>query len=244
MSGLRGSRVALCLAATAAVLLSTRAAGRAAGPKGGGGHAAGGARPAGAASFSGGRSVGGPHGSPYGGGYYGGRYGGYYGYPYYHHHYYPYGYPLAFGLGIGLYSPLAYGTFYYPDYYPAPYGAGAYPYAAPPADAYGAPLGGYPVPADQGYPTTPASGDMAVRVDVRVPVADAEVFFDGTKTNQTGMTRYFESPPLDSGSAYEYTIRARWMEDGKPVTQTRKVTVFAGQRVGVNFGTPAARSPR
>jgi uncharacterized protein (TIGR03000 family) len=223
------------------LLLSTNSAGFAAGGPGGGGHGGGGhagGGHAGAAGHTGGAahfSGGVPHA---GGANYGGNYGGWYGrgyYPYYNHNRYPYGYPFAFGIGIGFYAPLNYGTFYYPDYYIGPSGSN-YLYAPPP-DGYSE---SGPEPSS---PPAPAS-DQSVRVDVRVPVADAEVFFDDSKTSQTGMVRYFESPPLEPGAAYEYTIRARWIADGKPVTQTRKITVFAGQRVGVNFGAPAGRPAR
>ena len=48
----------------------------------------------------------------------------------------------------------------------------------------------------------------------------------------------FQSPPLDPGRNYTYEVRARWTEDAKEVSQTRKVRVRIGQRVTVDFTRP------
>ncbi len=79
----------------------------------------------------------------------------------------------------------------------------------------------------------PAQASMAT-VEVRVP-ADAKVWFDGLPTTMTGNDRVFTSPPLDAGKAYEYEVRAQWMQDGKPVEKTLSVQVTAGQRSLANF---------
>jgi uncharacterized protein (TIGR03000 family) len=68
--------------------------------------------------------------------------------------------------------------------------------------------------------------------------ADAEVFFDGSPTTQTGTERVFASPPLTPGARYSYSIRARWTADGRPVEQTRAVPVTAGAQVRVDFTAP------
>jgi uncharacterized protein (TIGR03000 family) len=83
----------------------------------------------------------------------------------------------------------------------------------------------------------PNTGGAVVKVDVRVP-ADAELWFEGQKTNQTGAERTFQSPPLEPGQKYVYDVRARWKENGKEVEQTRKVRVRAGERVTVDFTKP------
>jgi uncharacterized protein (TIGR03000 family) len=74
----------------------------------------------------------------------------------------------------------------------------------------------------------------AAIMDVRVP-ADAEIWFEGAKTGQSGPKRTFVSPPLEKGQAFTYEIRARWTEGGKPVEQTRQVNVRAGEQVQVDF---------
>jgi uncharacterized protein (TIGR03000 family) len=77
-----------------------------------------------------------------------------------------------------------------------------------------------------------------VLVDVKVPKADAEIWFEGKKTNQTGTARQFSSPLLTPGRDYTYAIRARWVEDGKEVNRTRRVDVHAGDHVTVDFTRP------
>ena len=83
---------------------------------------------------------------------------------------------------------------------------------------------------------TPAQQATAL-VTVLVP-ADAEVFFEGDPTTQTGTERRFVTPPLTVGGRYSYTIRARWTQGGKTVEKTRKVQVTGGANVRVDFRTP------
>ena len=54
-------------------------------------------------------------------------------------------------------------------------------------------------------------------------------------TTQQGIQRTYKSPPLEPGKEYTYTVKARWMMDGKPVEQTREVNVRAGHTSQVNF---------
>jgi uncharacterized protein (TIGR03000 family) len=75
-----------------------------------------------------------------------------------------------------------------------------------------------------------------VTVNVSVP-ADAEIWFDGNKTRQTGPARSFVSPPITPGHDYAYVLKARWLENGKEVTQTRRVIVHAGDVI--NLWIPA-----
>ncbi len=91
------------------------------------------------------------------------------------------------------------------------------------------------------YPISPplaAITDNTAQVEVRLP-ADAELWFEGQKTAQTGSTRTFHSPDLEPNQDYVYNVHARWQADGKPVDETRKVTVHAGDRVVVNLTQPA-----
>ena len=87
------------------------------------------------------------------------------------------------------------------------------------------------------YPVSPplsAVTDNTAKVEVRVP-ADAEIWFEGQRTSQSGTKRMYSSPALESGQDYIYEIHARWNADGKEVDQTRKVTVHAGDHVLVDF---------
>jgi len=77
-------------------------------------------------------------------------------------------------------------------------------------------------------------------ITIRVPV-NAEIWFEGDRTQQTGTSREFVSPPLDRGRTFTYDVRARWTDNnGKVMEKTEKVTVEAGRRSRVDFLTSAA----
>jgi uncharacterized protein (TIGR03000 family) len=156
----------------------------------------------------------------------------------------------------------AYDTYrhgYNPGYYTRPYPVaphgvspghyGGYAYPAPaPGSGKGVVKSGvvytypWPGPAASPLPVGPTAGALApvpigpapVEVEVRVP-ADAEIWFDGARTRQTGKVRQFVSPPVTPGHDYTYEVRARWKEGGKEVTQTRRITVHAGELVSIAF---------
>jgi uncharacterized protein (TIGR03000 family) len=112
---------------------------------------------------------------------------------------------------------------------PAHYGA----YLAPsrptgPGYSYPWPVPLSPRPQPESAPTA-----LPVHIDVRVP-ADAAIWFDGARTKQGGTFRRFVSPPLPVGRSYTYEVRVRWTEE-TPVTQTRRVTVRAGEWVSLTF---------
>ena len=175
---------------------------------------------------------GGGHGG-HGGNFHHGGFVGFYGFPY-GYGFYGFGYPAFYGYGYpGFYG---YG-------YPGLYGygsAGIYGYPYPPS--------GYPVPGPQGpfdpdaHPLAPSPNGgrgLPVTVTLKVP-ANAEVWFNGAKTTQTGTVRQFQSPPVEPGATFEYEIRVTWQQAGQPVTQTRHVTVRAGQNVDLDFRTRIA----
>jgi uncharacterized protein (TIGR03000 family) len=78
----------------------------------------------------------------------------------------------------------------------------------------------------------PATGETA-QITVLVP-DDAEVYFDGTETNKTGIERVFTTQPVGKGT-FSHTIRARWTQDGLPVDKTIKVSFRAGDKIRVDF---------
>jgi len=80
----------------------------------------------------------------------------------------------------------------------------------------------------------PQQQDNSAQVRVIVP-PDAKVWFAGQETTQTGSERDFSSPALTPGKNYYYEVRARWMQNGKPVDQTRRVKVLANQTTTVAF---------
>jgi uncharacterized protein (TIGR03000 family) len=98
----------------------------------------------------------------------------------------------------------------------------------------------------QGYYGAPAGdmgpSDRTVLIDVRVP-PDAEIWFEGAKTQSTGMFREFVSPALEPGQDYTYQVRARWMENGQEVNKDRELRVRAGNQLALDFlGESAAAS--
>jgi uncharacterized protein (TIGR03000 family) len=118
------------------------------------------------------------------------------------------------GSSSGRYSsPVYYSS---PVFYPS--------YAAVPA----------PQDDDYAYGASQETDRNAVLINVRVP-ANAEVWFDGTKTSRTGGVRSFVTPPLEPGREYSYEIRVRWIEEGRPVERVRKINFRAGERHTLNF---------
>jgi uncharacterized protein (TIGR03000 family) len=152
----------------------------------------------------------------------GGFYPGYYyGYPSYgdyssYGYYAPYSYYPSYDSGYGSQPDPG-----YPDLYGgvAPSYPGGYLTLEPPSTAS-------PNPAS-------AQADSTAHVTVSVP-ANAELWVDGSKTTSTGAVREFQSPPLNPGQ-YTYEVRAHWMENGRDITQTRKVAVSPGAHIAVDF---------
>lgn len=156
------------------------------------------------------------------------------------------------GWNPGFYGPTAYPR--YPSYgwgaapesfqdYPRGwYGPRSYEFNRyPPGNFfYGQPAGSYGPYSPDALRRYEDGGrsDRTVLIDLRVP-AEAEVWFEGVRTGQTGPSRQFQSPPLEPGHSYTYKVRARWLEDGQEVDQTRKVKVQAGQQVWVDFTQPS-----
>lgn len=81
----------------------------------------------------------------------------------------------------------------------------------------------------------PANGQTAL-IDVRVPVANAQISFDGTGTVQQGISRVFVTPALNPQGANTYEVKASWTgQNGAPIERTQTVKVTPGGRVLVNF---------
>jgi uncharacterized protein (TIGR03000 family) len=84
----------------------------------------------------------------------------------------------------------------------------------------------------------PKLDDNAVLIAVRVPDS-AVIWFDGDRRTETGSLREFVTPPLPPGQKYTYEIKAQWVENGQEVFQTRKVDIYAGDRLMINLLAPA-----
>jgi uncharacterized protein (TIGR03000 family) len=182
---------------------------------GGGGHSGG--------SSSAGHSGGSWSGGYYGGGYYGGRYG--------------YGYYPGFGIYVGWPGYYNYGYYNYP-YYSYPYYSN---YSYEPSVTYadpGIPSTSYYSPPPSADQSSPDNHPNAVNLEIRLP-ENAELWIQGVKMTQPGAVRHFYSDPIASGQKYNYELRAKWMDaNGKVVDRTRKLSVQAGARMGVDFNNP------
>jgi uncharacterized protein (TIGR03000 family) len=141
------------------------------------------------------------------------------------------GFGLGYGLGSGYYGGLN---------YPGTYGN--YDYGTPIYNDSQL----YTTPQYSFYPDSKnASGGMQAQLSnpndasftVRVPDPNAEIWFQDYKTQQRGTMRRFESEALDPNSTYTFTVRAKWMQNGKQMDQTRDIHARAGQNQMVDFGT-------
>jgi uncharacterized protein (TIGR03000 family) len=81
--------------------------------------------------------------------------------------------------------------------------------------------------------STPATGQAII--EVRVPVASAEVFFEGINTRQQGEKRVFLSPTLQGGMTYHYKVTAKWRDGEQVVEREKSVGVRAGETAVVDF---------
>jgi uncharacterized protein (TIGR03000 family) len=143
---------------------------------------------------------------------------------------YSFGYPYTYG-------PYPYGSYpyrsaYYPDYGSGGYGGGPEG-ATLPMSAMSSPVTARarrPAPA-------PAQPDAPATVTLSAP-ASADVWFDEWKV--PARTTKLTTPPLKPGRKYTYQVRAAWWQGGRNRTETRDVTVTAGEHVRVTFPAPTA----
>jgi uncharacterized protein (TIGR03000 family) len=63
------------------------------------------------------------------------------------------------------------------------------------------------------------------------------LFIEDRPTRQTTAERRFETPPLEPGRVYTYTLRAE--QPGAAAAETKRVQVRAGEVVAVRFGAAA-----
>jgi uncharacterized protein (TIGR03000 family) len=90
-------------------------------------------------------------------------------------------------------------------------------------------------------PKTSSTIDDSGVLTVWVP-DDAKVTVNGRETPSTGSRRQFISYGLKAGFSYKYVVRAEVVRNGQPQTDTREVTLTAGERTTVAFGFNATSS--
>jgi uncharacterized protein (TIGR03000 family) len=72
------------------------------------------------------------------------------------------------------------------------------------------------------------------RLIVELP-ADAKLFVDDQAMKTPSGRRSFTTPTLEKGETYYYVLKVEVMRDGKPVTETKKVLVKAGDEIKADF---------
>ncbi len=72
--------------------------------------------------------------------------------------------------------------------------------------------------------------------------ADAKLYIDDTAMKTTSEHRAFQTPDLEPGQTYFYEVRVESQRDGKPVSETKRVLVRAGQEVHADFTDMATTS--
>jgi uncharacterized protein (TIGR03000 family) len=145
---------------------------------------------------------------------------------------------LGYGLlgGYGGYGLDGYGGD--DGYGYSGYGSSFY---APATDSFST-VNGYSQP-NEDYSLNPpqGSGQALSPTDVvfyvHVP-ANAEVSVNGTPSTQTGEVREYASSSLQPNKTYTYSFRARWLQNGRPVDETRKLRVTGGEVRNVDFAQP------
>ena len=74
------------------------------------------------------------------------------------------------------------------------------------------------------------------RITVNVP-ADARLWVDHVECPLTSAVRSFDTPALEPGQTYAYTMTVEVNRDGQTVRDSQRVRVTAGQQVNVDFTT-------
>jgi uncharacterized protein (TIGR03000 family) len=65
--------------------------------------------------------------------------------------------------------------------------------------------------------------------------AKAKLTIQGSATTSTSSTRVFVSPTLKARKTYQYTLEARYTQDGETVVLKKNVKVFAGKTTRVSL---------
>jgi uncharacterized protein (TIGR03000 family) len=86
-------------------------------------------------------------------------------------------------------------------------------------------------------PINRGGGDTAAKLIIEKP-ADAKVYVDDHAVKSEGVRNSFSTPSLDPTQTYYYMVRVEMTRDGKPVSETRRVVVRAGETVQETFREP------
>jgi uncharacterized protein (TIGR03000 family) len=81
-------------------------------------------------------------------------------------------------------------------------------------------------------PSEPKPAPATIKVSLP---ADAKLFVDDVVCPLTSELRSFNTPALQPGQRYGYTLRAEIVRDGKTISKVRQVEMQAGSQVNVKF---------
>jgi uncharacterized protein (TIGR03000 family) len=74
------------------------------------------------------------------------------------------------------------------------------------------------------------------RMAVTVPHVDAELVVEGRTVPGSGLSREVETPPLQRGVTYKYSVAAKWQPNPyTTMTRTKTVSFRAGERIAVDL---------
>jgi uncharacterized protein (TIGR03000 family) len=81
----------------------------------------------------------------------------------------------------------------------------------------------------------PAGARAVLKVEV---AADARLYINGQLMRTASAERSFDTPVLQGGKTYTYTLRAETVRDGKTLSETRTVSVRAGEETRASLLRP------
>lgn len=157
--------------------------------------------------------------------------------------------PSLFGYNLDETGPGYYGGGRYREFYSFGRGYGVANFPGPlPLDRFGVrPWRHRPLTPHSPVPPAPPVGTGVAHLLVRVPEG-AQLWVEGRPSVQTGVARFFVTPPLYTGVRYVLQLRARWQAEQGPREESKEVVVRAGDRLEVTFaadeGTPSLPTPR
>jgi uncharacterized protein (TIGR03000 family) len=80
----------------------------------------------------------------------------------------------------------------------------------------------------------------SARIEVTVPDPNADVWFGNYRTKTKGTKRVFETPVLQPGKPYSYSVTAQWTEKGVVKRETRRIGVQPGGTSTTDFSNLVA----
>ena len=83
---------------------------------------------------------------------------------------------------------------------------------------------------------TTSTARVTSRMAVTMPHVDAELVVDGRSIPGSGLSREAETPPLERGVTYKYSVTAKWQPNTyTTMTRTKTVSFRAGEPIAVDL---------